>query len=202
MRGEWINVAPLRETPYRRPEEFLEHISEFGEVKESLAEATAVLGVAHVDQAIAAADESEARVRQAAEFMSETFGWTHAHHERGTPKDFALHLAVAAAVFRRCTIVCRHFDLQAARPVEAWLSANLISCTACMAEMARIGDMPVVIDDGRCDLCDEPETIFLEAVHQFGHLTVLMNVCRSCARFMGFKSKPPGPPRRRRRRQR
>lgn len=199
--AEWLNAALLKGTPYRRPEEFLAHIAEFEPLRESLTEATEQSGVAYVDQAVAATDEAETYAYSAAAFSARHFGWTHLQGTTDSPKDFALNLAVIAAVNRRCAKQCSHARTHALRPLQAWLSLNMIMCSDCMGEVARLG-VPVVVDDGRCDLCDAPERLFMESMHQVGHLIVYMNVCRSCSRFLGYKSKPPGPPQRRGRRRR
>lgn len=190
-KDEWLNVASLRGTPYRKPQEFFEHLAEFEFMKQSMANAQARLGVASVDQFVAASDEVNARVTKTAAVATQHFGWTHNKVHTASPRDFAFHLATVAAAYRRCTVLCRHSRQTSPRPIEAWLSLNLMACSDCVARIVRLPD---VIDDGRCDLCDEPETIFLEAIHQVGHLTVYMNICRSCSGFAGFKAKSPKPP--------
>jgi hypothetical protein len=145
-------------------------------------------GSAWMDQMLAAEHELRALVPP----LQALTAMTERREGDLTPHGVAFALALLTAVERRTKRRCPHAQheaIVAPRPVFVTLALGLASCEPCMPSMTELASM--MVDDGRCDVCDEPSKLFHDSGTAIGHLFVIANLCPDCYRFTSTASGAP-----------
>ncbi len=102
-------------------------------------------------------------------------------------KVLALDLAVLAAMTRRedPTRRCPHAFRSISLPLLVALGEGMIACRACAPRFAASAP----VDDGHCDICDQPSEIFIEFWIELGPCVVHGGACAECNRWMSETQK-------------
>lgn len=141
--------------------------------------------IAASDQVQAFAKEKAPLLRQIADYADATYTYA-----PPTPMGMAWTYAVIAAVKARTRYTCIHYrDAPPEHSQIAWadLTLGVMTCEECFAGTTMTlavqhgGQVP---DDGKCDVCDRDETIFVAFNGQIGMWMVSGNQCDSCTEAM------------------
>lgn len=103
--------------------------------------------------------------------------------QRTSVKVVAWRMSVLEAWERRSNpdYRCPHSFLKAPPPLIVDLGHGITACRDCIYEMANLPKGPA--EDGKCDLCDEPNEIFQEFWLELGPAVIHGDHCDRCAEW-------------------